>query len=205
MKKDFITRPFLKGLSIVLPILISLYLVAWVIITAEKIVKGLLTIFIPEDLYLPGLGLVIFIILVYFIGLLMYPWFTRKIVGSVQNILKKIPVVKSVYSMITDLYNVVGGDFARELGSPVMIDIPNTDMKALGFVTRRERGDLSPDIMPDDHVAVYVQWGYNVGGLTFVIPKNQVTETNLTTEQGLKMALTSFISTGTPRSGKEES
>ena len=63
--------------------------------------------------------------------------------------------------------NMFGGDVEQQLGQVVMIEIPNTNMETLGFVTRDNLADMPDGLAHDDRVVVYVQWSSQVGGYCF--------------------------------------
>lgn len=190
----FITRTFLKGLSIVLPIIISLYVIVWLIWAVERILRGVLTLFLPESLYIPGLGFIVSLVIIFLVGLSMYPWVTRKVVGGLDKTLSKIPVFSSIYSPIRDMMKIFGGEMTKELGRPVVVKIPDSRIETFGFVTREDPEGLPENFLPEDHVVVYVQWGYQIGGFNLIVPKDHVKTVDMSVEQGMKWALTAGLS-----------
>ncbi len=76
----------------------------------------------------------------------------------------------------------------------VLIKIPHTNMETLGFVTRDDLSDLPDGFPKEDHVVVYVQWSYQMGGYCFVVPRKAVQPVNMTVQQGMRWALTAGIS-----------
>ncbi len=190
----FATRTFIKGLVVVLPIAAAVYIVIWIVRDSEALVKGLLLAVMPEDSYVPGLGLALIVGGIFCVGLLMYPWITRKLVQGVDAVLRRIPLFGMIYNPVRDLMEVLGGDVEQKLGQVVLFKIPNTDIETVGFVTREDVSDLPEGLARDNHVVVYVQMGYQVGGFTFVVPRDAVRPVDMTVEQGMRWALTAGIS-----------
>jgi uncharacterized membrane protein len=191
---QFVTRTFLKGLVVVLPIVAAFYVVVWIVRDGEALVKNSLLTVLPGDYYVPGMGLALVVGAVFCVGLLMYPWLTRKLLDGVDKVLRRIPLFGMVYSPARDLMDVLGGDVEQQLGQVVLIKIPNTNMETLGFVTRDDLSDLPEGFSKDGHVVVYVQWSSQVGGYCFVVPRDAVRPVDMTVEQGMRWSLTAGIS-----------
>jgi len=189
-----LSKLFIKGLSIVLPIAVALYAMVWMIRSSEGAVKGILTTILPPGAYIPGMGLLTIIALVFVAGLLMYPWLTRKLFRTADKTLRKIPLFGNVYAPVKDLMGLVGGDMEKKLGRPVMVTVPNTNMETLGFVTREGTDGLPEGFLPDDHLVVYVQWSSQIGGYCFIVPKNSVRYLDISIEEGMRWSLTAGLS-----------
>jgi len=189
-----LSKLFIKGLSIVLPIAVALYAMVWMIRSSEGAVKGILTTILPPGAYIPGMGLLTIIALVFVAGLLMYPWLTRKLFRTADKTLRKIPLFGNVYAPVKDLMGLVGGDMEKKLGRPVMLTVPNTNMETLGFVTREGTDGLPEGFLPDDHLVVYVQWSSQIGGYCFIVPKNSVRYLDISIEEGMRWSLTAGLS-----------
>lgn len=190
----FLSRTFLKGLAVVLPIIAAVYVTLWILRDGEAVLRGTLLAVLPEEYYIPGLGLSLVIAIVFCVGLLMYPWLTRKLLDGVDGLLRRVPLFGSVYSPTRDLMNMLGGDVEQQLGQVVMIEVPNTNMETLGFVTRDNLADMPEGLASDDRVVVYVQWSSQVGGYCFVVPRSSVRPVDMTVEEGMRWALTAGIS-----------
>lgn len=190
----FLWKTLLRGLSVILPLVATLYLLVWLFESSESMVKRLLTLFIPEEYYVPGMGIVLLLAALFVVGLLMYSWVIRKLVSGVDYLFGKIPLVSSIYSPMRDLMGILKGDFASQLGRPVMIQIPGTQMEMIGFITARDLGDLPDGMAKEDHVVVFAQWSYQLGGYCFIVPRDSVREIDMRTEDALRWVITAGLS-----------
>ena len=190
----FLSRTFLKGLAVVLPIVAAVYVTLWIVRDGETVVRGALLTVLPEQYYVPGLGLALVVTIVFSVGLLMYPWLTRKLLDGIDGFLRRVPLFGSVYSPTRDLMEMFGGDVEQQLGQVVMIEIPNTNIETLGFITRDNLTDMPEGLASEDRVVVYVQWSSQIGGYCFVVPQDSVRPVDMTVEQGMRWALTAGIS-----------
>jgi uncharacterized membrane protein len=199
----FISKTFAQGIAVVLPVVGAGYVLTWAARDTEKAIKSILLAVIPESLYIPGLGIAVFVAFTFMLGLLMYPWITRIVLNTADNFFRKVPLFGSVYSPIRDFLDLFGGDMADQLGDPVMIQVPGTEMETLGFVTRRTGDNLPEGMLPDDHIVVYVQWSSQIGGYCFVVPEKAVRPLDLSVEEGMRWALTAGLSA--PKSQDQKS
>lgn len=190
----FISQTFLKGLTVLLPIAATLYILNWLISSSESLVRGAVTRLIPDQYYIPGMGIAILLGALFLIGLLMYSWMAQKIVQGFDKLFRKLPLISSIYSPFRDLMDMFGGDFADQLGKPVIIKVPGTEIETLGFITRRDLSNLPDGISKEGHVVVYVQWSSQIGGYCFIVPEDSVREVDMTVEDGMRWSLTAGLS-----------
>jgi uncharacterized membrane protein len=190
----WIMRTFVKGLAVVLPIAAGAYVVLWLIRDTEALLKDSLIEILPKGAYVPGMGLAVLLAAIFLIGLLMYPWLTRKLFDRADGIFRKVPVFGTVYGPMRDLMDMFGGDMTEQLGQCVMVRIPGTDIETLGFVTRSDLSNLPEGFKKEGHVVVYVQWSSQVGGYCFILPEEDVRPVKMSVEEGMRWALTAGVS-----------
>jgi len=199
-----ITRWFFSGLAVLVPVLVAIAIIIWAISSLEQMTRTMLLLFIPDTWYLPGSGLVIALILVIALGVASHAWLTRGLISGSQKLLGRIPIFSSIYKPTKDLMQLLKGDFADNLGKPVLIRLPNTDVDTLGFITRNDLSDL-PDAFGDvDRLAVYVQWSSQIGGYCFLVPRSSVRELPITVEEGMRWSLTAGLSLRSSDDKQEE-
>ena len=128
-----IVRLLFKGLGVLVPIALVIYLTYWTISGTERVVKGALTNFLPEDYYLPGMGIGVLIAGALFIGLLMYPWITRKLIRALETSIRKLPFLGTLYSSIRDVMELFDGGMKEKLVQPAWLDCPERTLKRLVF------------------------------------------------------------------------
>ena len=182
-----IWNTMLKGLVTLLPIGLTVYLVYWLAVTAERLFSRLLTLVIPESAYWPGLGLVAGLLLLYVVGLAVNAYFVRRALRLSDDLFARIPVVKTIYVAIRDFMRFFpssgqGGDLKR------VVLVPFGSGKVIGFVTAESSAALGLGGR-DDAVAVYLPMSYMVGGYTVFLPRELLEPTSLSVEAGMRIAL----------------
>jgi uncharacterized membrane protein len=177
-------RIVLKGLLTILPISLTLYFVYWLGVTAESLLSGPINWLLPPSFYKPGMGLVAGFLLLIIVGLLVNAYVVRRLFELGENLLLRVPVVKTVFAALRDLTKLVRvGDLQRV----VMVDFGPG--RVIGFVTQ-ENASL-PGIGTDRSlVAVYLPMSYQIGGYTLYLPRDRIQPTDLSVEAAMRIVLT---------------
>lgn len=193
---DFIWKTFLKGLATLLPVGITLYLIYWLAVTAEKALSPILKTVMPEHLYWPGMGLLAAIGLIFAIGIAVNAWLVQRLFAMGEAMLDRIPLVKSIHGALRDFMHFFSRDKQREnLNNAVAVTIG--DIRLIGFQVRDDLTSLldSKDTDPSDKVAVYLPMSYQIGGYTVLLPRNQVQSLKIGNEDAMRWILTAGLST----------
>jgi len=151
---------FVRGCLVSAPVGLTLY----ILFTTLNAIDQWLHIGIP------GVGLLLTLILVTLVGALTSNVVGRSLVEATDRALKRLPLVKLIYTSIKDLINAFMGD-KKSFNRPVVVTLnPGSGLRALGFITRDGLATLG---MPE-HVAVYFPQSYNFAGYLAVVPREQV-------------------------------
>ncbi len=189
----WIGRTFLAGLAAVVPVIATLYLVYWLAITSETALGGVYRALLPPGWYWPGMGLVTALLLILLTGILMHAWLVQKLYGLAERLLYRIPLVRSIYGSIRDLFNLLSKNNALSLHQTVIITIG--EMRLVGFVTRNDLTGL-PDGLGtgnSDNVVVYLPMSYMIGGYMIVVPKSVIEPVEMSVEEAMRFALTAGV------------
>jgi len=181
----------LKGLVTILPIGLTVYFIYWLGITTEALLSRPIKFIIDEANYWPGMGLVIGFLLLFVVGLAVNAFVVRKALGYGEELVLRVPVVKTVYAAIRDITRLVNtGEHKRDLERVVTVRIG--DMRLIGFVTQEnaEQLGIQSDI---DTVAVYLPMSYQIGGYTVYLPKKAIEHIDLSVEQAMRIILTGGV------------
>jgi uncharacterized membrane protein len=201
-----ILKILLKGLVVVVPIGVTLYVIYWLGASAEKLLQPLLEwlMSLLGLSYITGMGVVAGLLIVFAIGLLTYLWLFRCIVDLVGKLLEKIPLVKSLYGGLNDLMDFVskssGQDKEKQLSQVVAVDV-GEGRTMIGFITSEKSegapvqltGELDDD---DDNqrVGVYLPRSYQIGGFTVFFRKSDLQPVDMSVEDAMRFAMTAGMS-----------
>ncbi len=184
---------FLAGLLAVLPIVVTAAVVMWLISAAESILGGLLSVILPGPLYLPGMGLVLAVVLIFLVGLGIQGAVLSQLMRWIDAGLNRIPLVKTVYGAVRDLTSLMSGDSSSRFSQVVTVQLPNMPIRLVGFVTidALNATELSNTT---DEVAVYLPMSYQIGGYTLLLPRELLTPLDMSFEDAMRFVITAGLS-----------
>ena len=194
-KSSFVARLrnyFIAGIIVLVPIGFTLYLTLFLISISSKL--------IPEEInpnsYLPfsipGLEIALSIIFITLIGFISLSFIGKRILKLINDLLKKIPFLRTIYSAITQMTET----FANKKGkkkSVVLVQYPSKGIWAVGFATKDNKGEISKKTN-DNLVNVFVPTTPNpTSGFLLMFPKKEVIYLDMNFEEASKF----IVSAGT--------
>ena len=188
-----ISKTFLKGLIAVVPITVTLYLLYWLAVTAELVLGNIFKFFLPHNWYIHGLGFVSGLGVVFFVGGFLESVTINDLFRKAEQYVLRIPVVKSIYTAIRDLISVFSNDPGKELNQVVLVDVPASGGKQIGFITRSDFPEFSDEFNADEQVAVYLPFSYQIGGFTVIMRRTSVVPLDMSVEDALRFVTTAGV------------
>ena len=190
---------FITGIIVVAPLALTVYLVTVIVGFIDENVLPLLgETWHPEN-YLPfavpGIGVVIFVVAITFIGWLATGLIGRTVVSMGERLLERMPVVRSVYSVFKQIFETVFSHDSRAFRDVVLISWPRPGCWAVGFATGSTKGEVR-DAIGDDVVNVFLPTTPNpTSGYLLFLPKKDVIFLDMTVEQGIKLVISGGVVT----------
>ena len=191
-------RFFLTGLLVTAPIIITIY-VTWLVITFIDIkVANLL----PEYLdfrkalpfQVPGIGLLIVIFVITFIGAITPGLIGRNLLKLGEMILFKTPVIRTVYSSIKQIMETVMSTNSKSFKEVVLVEYPRQDIWVIAFVTSSVKGEIDDKIRKSDLVSIFVPTTPNpTSGFLLFVAKKDLIYLNMPVEQAVKLVISGGI------------
>lgn len=191
-----LSRLMLTGLLTVLPIAVTLALLVWLASALENVLGGVLAWLLPASMYVTGMGFVAGLALVFVVGVVMSTWLAQRVFGHFETVFLRVPFLKSVYGAVKDFTLMFSPDKHRQFGAVVTFRLPGTDAQLLGFTTRTDTTDLPAPINAAETVAVYLPMSYQIGGYMLLLPRDQLTEVDMSVQDALRFILTAGVSRG---------
>ncbi|MEP7314415.1 MAG: DUF502 domain-containing protein [Pseudomonadota bacterium] len=181
-------RILLKGLVAILPIGLTLYLFYWLGVTTETLLSGPIRLFIRDEDYIPGMGLVAGFLVLFVAGLLVNAYVVRRLLHVGENFVLRIPIMRTIYAAFRDVAKLVNTS-GRKSDIERVVVVTFGAARLLGFVTQ-EKARLPGIADSDDLVAVYLPMSYQIGGYTAYVPRSLIEPTDLTVEAAMRIVLT---------------
>jgi uncharacterized membrane protein len=189
----YLGRIFLTGVLTVLPVLATAYLLIWLFTTAESFLGKPLQWLIPEGFYRAGMGLVVGVVVIFVVGVLMRAYIVRRLFEFTEKLLLRLPLIKTIYGALRDFFGLFAGQDDQLALQVVTVQLPGSDMRLMGFVTRDHFSDLPDGVASDGDVAVYLPMSYQIGGYTVFMPRSQITPIAMSREQAMRFVLTAGL------------
>lgn len=158
----WLVNNFLKGSLVLVPIVVTAYAVWWVVWTADRLVEQVL------PLPMPGLGLVLAVAGITAIGAVASNVVGRRVVGGIEWLFRRLPVVRLLYDALKDFVGAFVGD-KRGFDRPALVELA-PGVRVLGFVTC----EAFDDPRLSEQVAVYLPQSYNFAGNLVIVPRDRV-------------------------------
>ncbi len=194
-RRSFLARLrnyFITGIVVLVPIGITLYLTTFFISISSNLIPKEINPNSYLPFSIPGLEILLSIIFITLIGWLSLSFIGRKILQLVNETLKRIPILRTIYSAIGQMTET----FAPRAGnkkSVVLIEYPRKGSWAVGFATKENKGEISKKIN-SDLINVFVPTTPNpTSGFLLMFPKNEVIYLDMTFEEASKF----IVSAGT--------
>jgi|TARA_B100001094_G_C17877299_1_gene645121 uncharacterized membrane protein len=183
---------FIAGIVVLIPIGITLYLTIFLIRISGKIIPKEINPnnYLPFDI--PGVEIVIALVIITFIGWLSLSFLGKKFFELFNNILKKIPILRTIYSAIGQMTETFTKSDNNQK-SVVLLEYPRKGIWAVGFATKENQGIIK-DKVKEDIVNIFVPTTPNpTSGFLLMVPKKDLIYLDITFEQASKF----IVSAGT--------
>ena len=195
LKKSILAKirnNFIAGVVVLIPIGITLYLTLFIIRISSKVIPKEINPnnYLPFDI--PGVEILIALVIITFIGWLSLSFLGKKFFELFNSILKKIPILRTIYSAIGQMTESFTKTDNKQK-SVVLLEYPRKGVWAVGFATRENEG-LIKEKIKEDLINVFVPTTPNpTSGFLLLVPKKDLIFLDISFEQASKF----IVSAGT--------
>ena len=183
---------FFAGIVVLVPLGFTVYLTIFLISISSKLIPDEINPNNYLPFSIPGLEIILSILFITVIGGLSLSFIGRKILKVFNDLLKKIPILRTIYSAIGQMTET----FTRKRGkrkSVVLVEYPRKGSWAVGFSTKENKGEIRRKV-DRDLINVFVPTTPNpTSGFLLMFPKEDVIYLDLTFEEASKF----IVSAGT--------
>ena len=191
-RKWNLRRYLVAGVLVWLPILATVWVVSFILQLMDLTLRVLPPAYRPEALVgfsLPGLGAVFALIVLLLTGLLVTNLIGRRLVIWGEELLNRIPVVRSVYGGVKSFAESVFSQ-SNAFRKVVMIEYPRAGAWSIGFLTAEDVPEVS-EKLHEPHVAVYISSALNAtAGYLVIVRRRDVVELDMSVDAAMRMIIT---------------
>ena len=192
---------FLTGLAVIIPVFITTYLI-W---STIGIVDGWVLPLIPEKyaidkfigIDVKGIGVVIFLLFTVFIGSLTKGYFGRTILKSVESLVDRMPVVRSIYNGIKQIAETVFSQSNNSFERACLVEYPRKGIWAVAFVSTKTKGEVSEKIGKNKELfSIFLPTTPNpTSGFLLFLPEKDIIFLDMTVEDAAKLVISAGLVT----------
>ena len=185
-----ISTTLLTGFITLLPVVLTIYLLYWAAVSSEQLMGNALRWALPNAIYFPGLGVIAALVVMFIVGLLMKAILIRQLFSFGEQVLYRLPLIKTVYRAIRDLFDFFS---PKKEGLGQVVAVTYNGIETIGFVTQTDQQRLPESFRDQDKVLVYLPMSYMIGGFTVFVPREHVRPLNMSMEEAMRFVLTAGI------------
>jgi uncharacterized membrane protein len=190
-----VRRWLLAGLLVLVPLIVTVWLLNWFIGTLDQTLQILPGNWHPDKLlgfHIPGFGVLLALAIVLAMGAVATNFFGKKLVSWWDALLSRIPIVRSIYSSVKQVSDTLFSENGNAFRKALLVQWPREGVWTIAFQTGMPGGDVA-NHLPGDYLSVYVPTTPNpTGGYFVMLPKADCIELKMSVDE----ALTYVISMG---------
>lgn len=183
---------FLAGIVVLVPIGFTLYLTIFLIKISSKLLPNEINPNNYLPFSIPGLEILLSVIIIIIVGGISLSFFGKRIVSLINEIFKKIPILRTIYSAIGQMTQSFTSS-GKDKKSVVLVEYPKKGSWAVGFATKENDGEISKKVNKQ-MINVFVPTTPNpTSGFLLMYPKDEVIYLDMSFEEASKF----IVSAGT--------
>ncbi|MAM79003.1 MAG: hypothetical protein CL562_08895 [Alphaproteobacteria bacterium] len=199
---------FLAGVLVTAPLGLTGLLSWWFIDFVDEKITPLIPDRYNPETYLPfgipGLGLLVLLMAVTLIGALTAGLIGRWLLQTGERVLNRMPVVRSIYSAIKQIFETVLAQQSNAFREAVLVEYPRRGIWAIGFITGTTKGEVQ-NLTEEETVNIFLPTTPNpTSGFLLFVPKSDVVPLGMSVEEAVKMVISGGIVTPPDRRSKKE-
>jgi uncharacterized membrane protein len=190
---------FLAGILVTAPISITVYL-SWLFINfVDRTITPIIPVKYNPETYLPfgipGLGLIVLVVALTLVGAITAGYFGRLFVRMSERVLARMPVVRSIYGALKQIFETVLARQSDAFRQVALIEYPRRGIWAIGFLTGATEGEVQRRT-DEKMLNVFLPTTPNpTSGFLLFVPREEVVFLDMSVEEGIKMVVSAGIVT----------
>jgi uncharacterized membrane protein len=186
------------GLVFSVPTALTFYLVYWMTITIDRLVRSIFPAqftWIDQLFLIPGVGVLASIFTLVLLGFLLQNVVGHYVVSKWEYLFSKLPLVRTIFLTIKQVMDAFFGKNAMSFREVALVEYPRKGIWALCFVTGTTQGEVQ-EKTSDDVINVFLPTTPNpTSGFLLFVPRQDLHILDMSVEEGIKMIISAGIIT----------
>jgi len=190
-----IRKYLVAGLLTILPLALSIY----ILVVLFKLVDGILGRFLNAyfknllGFYIPGLGLILFILIIFLTGFVSTHLFGAKLHNLFDKALGRFPLLRHIYPSIKKVFEFIFSENRVGFKKAVLVEYPRKGVWALGFIAN-ESFKEAEDMIGKKLLNVYIPWVPNpTTGYYALVPSDEVKILNMSVSEAMRLVMSAGL------------
>jgi uncharacterized membrane protein len=187
-----IKKNFLTGLLVLIPIILTVWVLATLITFLDQVILLLPETARPSNfLGTPvfGFGVIMTFLIILFTGFLANNFFGKKLILLYENLVNRLPFVKTIYGGIKQVSDTLLSSSGNAFSKAVLIEFPMAGTYSFAFITGEPNEEINKNLK-GKFVNVYVPTTPNpTSGYTLIVPVDKVIDLDISVDQVLKYVI----------------
>ena len=187
---------FLTGLLVLVPAVLTGYVIWFLFINVDGLLRGVVSDFILSRLSIdlgiksiPGVGLLAVVLIILITGLVARNVLGRYLISFGEYIVKKIPIISSIYNTFQQISRAFLSEKREAFKKPVLVEYPRKGIYSIGFITQYTKGQVAVAV-DDKIVSIFMPTTPNpTSGYLLFIPEKDLIPLNLSVEEAMKLVI----------------
>ncbi len=185
-------RYFATGLLIWTPLAITFMVLAWILGSLDRVIEWLPADIQPKKFLganIPGLGVLMTLGIVLLTGMIATNVIGQKLVQMWEQLLSRIPVVKTIYSSVKQVSDTLFSSSGEAFRQAVLVQYPRQGIWTIAFLTGKPGGEIAQHLT-QDCISVYVPTTPNpTSGFFLIMPTKDVVMLEMSVDEALKYVI----------------
>lgn len=186
-------RMFLTGLIVLLPSMVTLYILYFTFNLIDSFIGSLLEFSIGRKI--PGLGFLFTIAFVLLVGVIVTNVVGKRLFDILEGLFSQLPFVKPIYASARQIIDAFSAQRHQLFQSVAMIEYPREGLYAIGFITAKGAGEVQ-EKTAQEVVPIFIPTTPNpTSGVMLLVPKTDLIPLEMSVEEALKMIISGGVIT----------
>lgn len=190
-----VKRYILTGFVVVVPVILTLYVLIAIFQFADGILGRYLNVFLKEKLgfYIPGLSFAVSVVIVFVVGFFATRFIGKRILLRIEDWFSNLPLVNKIYPALKQIISFIAAQKEFGFKKVVLVEYPSKGIWSIGFLTNEQYSQISK-VVNKDMVSVFVPNtpGPLTGYMIFV-PKEGIKMLDIPVVDAIKMIISGGV------------
>jgi uncharacterized membrane protein len=188
-----IRKYFISGLLVWLPIIITLFVIKFLVDLLSKSLLLLPTAYQPDVLlgfHVPGIGVILTLLVIFCTGLFVANFIGSKLVKLGDSLMGRIPLVRSIYNAVKQTTETLFKPDGQSFRKVLLVEYPCPGVWSVAFQTGEVGNDIEETLGGEKMVSYFIPTTPNpTSGFLMMAPKSKVKELDISVDQALKFVI----------------